>query len=104
MGGCSYDREVYSSGNSYSSSGFHSSDLSDHTFAKSDEAAAARGLDKSLLAMNRTLECSAKTGIVIVLDVTGSMGDSVKLLYDKLPMLSCACSEVARYRRPSSRT
>lgn len=83
MGGVSYDRDVYSSGNSYSSSGFHSSSLADHTFSVSD----VRGLDKALLPKNRTLECSAKTGIVIALDVTGSMGDSVKLLYDKLPML-----------------
>lgn len=83
MGGMSYDRDVYSSGNSYSSSGFHSSPLSNSTFKKTEE----RGLDKSLLPKDRTLECSAKTGIIIALDVTGSMGDSVKLLYDKLPML-----------------
>lgn len=83
MGGMSYDRDVYSSGDNYSSSGFHSSPLSDHTFNTSD----IHKLDKKLLPLNRTLECSTKTGIVIVLDVTGSMGDSAKLLYDKLPML-----------------
>lgn len=83
MGGCSYDRDVYSSGSSHSSSGFHSSSLSDHTFSVSS----VRELDSKLLPKNRTLECSAKTGIVIALDVTGSMGDSAKLLYDKLPML-----------------
>jgi len=83
MGGCSYDRDVYSSGDNYSSSGFHSSPLSDYTFNTSD----IHSLDKKLLPLNRTLECSTKTGIVIVLDVTGSMGDSAKLLYDKLPML-----------------
>lgn len=83
MGGMSYDRDVYSSGSNYSSSGFHASPLADRTFTKSD----IRDLDHKLLPLNRTLECHTENGIVIALDVTGSMGDSAKLLYDKLPML-----------------
>ena len=83
MGGMSYDRDVYSSGENYSSSGFHSSPLADRTFDRSD----IRDLDPSLLPLNRTLECTTKNSIVIALDITGSMGDSAKLLYDKLPML-----------------
>lgn len=83
MGGLSYDRDVYSSGSNYSSSGFHSSSLADHAFKTSD----VRALDPKLLPLNRHLECTTKNAIVIALDVTGSMGDSAKLLYDKLPML-----------------
>lgn len=83
MGGCSYDRDVYSSGDSYSSSGFHSSTYSDAAFTTTN----VHNLDPELLPLNRTLECKTKNSIVIGLDVTGSMGDSAKLLYDKLPML-----------------
>jgi hypothetical protein len=83
MGGMSYDRDVYSSGSNYSSSGFHASPLADATFKKSD----IRDLDPELLPLNRTLQCHTKNSLIIALDVTGSMGDSAKLLYDKLPML-----------------
>jgi len=32
------------------------------------------------------LECTAKHPIVVALDVTGSMGEWTKLIYDKMPM------------------
>ena len=83
MGGCSYDRDVYSSGDNFSSSGFHHSPLADQAFTKSDIS----DLDKRLLPINRTLECSTQNALVIELDVTGSMGDNAKMLYDKFPML-----------------
>ena len=80
MGGGSYDRDVYSSGSSSSSSGFHSSSQSRRSLNQS-------GLcDLALPSRHRGMTCQAETGVVIGLDGTGSMGDAAFVLYDKLPM------------------
>lgn len=86
MGGCSYDREVYTSSDSFSNSSFSYSTRSEKVFAEVKKAAEIAPLDTSLFPLSRDLVCSAQTGVAVVLDVTGSMGDSAKVVYDKLPM------------------
>ena len=34
----------------------------------------------------RTTECACKTPIIVCVDVTGSMGDWTKVIWDKMPM------------------
>jgi hypothetical protein len=79
MGGASYDRSVYSSGNSYSSSGFSYSKTAARELNDSE-------LNTDLFPKGRELTCRAANGIVLVLDHTGSMGDAAKTIYDKMPM------------------
>lgn len=95
MGGASYDRSVYSSGSSSSSGGFggggSSSSRSPSRSGFSYSQTASQRLNESTLNASlfpegRNLVCNAKTGIVIMLDVTGSMGDAAKTIYDKMPM------------------
>lgn len=86
MGGCSYDREVYTSTESLSRASFSYSDRSERTFAETKKAFEYGKLDTSLFPLSRDLVCTAQTGVAVVLDVTASMGDSAKVVYDKLPM------------------
>ena len=80
MGGCSYDRDVYSSssssgwGNSYGGSSYASSKLSATTLSSDMRA-------------NKRIKSTSKTPIVIALDVTGSNINFARIVYDKMPML-----------------
>jgi hypothetical protein len=73
----SYDRNVYKGRGS--SSGFDHSDDSDRVFTSSS-------LHKDLNPFKRDIVCEHKNPIVIAVDVTGSMGNWTKIIYDKLPM------------------
>ena len=80
MGGFSYDRDVYGSGSSCSSSGFHAS-------IRSRQSLSRDGLCNLVLpSRQRGMSCDAQTGVVIGVDGTGSMGDAAFVLHDKLPM------------------
>ena len=46
-----------------------------------------RSLDRSLLPKGRRFVCEAKSPVVLAFDVTGSMGNLPKILWDKLPMI-----------------
>ncbi|MDO4543177.1 MAG: hypothetical protein Q4C01_01380 [Clostridia bacterium] len=77
MGGASYDRDVYSSSSTGSWSG---STVSHKVLSKSS-------LDSCMLPTDRIIESTAKTPIVILLDVTGSNIAFARIVYDKMPML-----------------
>ena len=79
MGGSSYDRDVYSSSSSSSWGSFGASDYSASKFTRSF-------LDSSMNPNGKILKSSAKTPIVIMLDVTGSNIDFARVVYDKMPM------------------
>ena len=78
MGGSSYDRDVYTSDSS-SSWGFGASSYSASKFTNSS-------LDPAMRPNGKVLESTAKTPVIIVLDVTGSNIDFARVVYDKLPM------------------
>ena len=74
-GGNFYDRDVTSK--SYrSSSG--ATDVS-------EQALSSIGVDPMFLPKNRKLTCEAKNPLVYAFDVTGSMGNLPKIIYDKWP-------------------
>lgn len=77
MGGGSYDRDVYRS--SRSSGGFSYSDTS-------SSAVGADYADSALMPKGRQIKCTHKNPVVIDLDVTGSMGNWARTIYDKMPM------------------
>jgi hypothetical protein len=77
VGGGSYDRDVYPS--SRSSGGFAFSDASARAVGSSYASS-------DLLPKNRVLSCDHKNPVVINLDVTGSMGNWARTIYDKMPM------------------
>lgn len=77
MGGGSYDRDVHTS--SRSSGGFAFSDAS-------MDAVGASCADNALLPKNRFVRCTHQNPVVIDLDVTGSMGNWARTIYDKMPM------------------
>jgi hypothetical protein len=77
MGGGYYDRDVGTSSQSSGSSAY--------------SASAQQALSRSQAApevspLNRQLTCSHNSPIVVAMDVTGSMGDWSKIIYDKMPM------------------
>lgn len=72
MGGGFYDRDVHSSKGTYS--------------ASADESFGRRSADPATLPKNRILTCAHKSPIVVAMDVTGSMGNWSKVIYDKMPM------------------
>ena len=76
MGGSSYDRPVYTStgGSSYS-------DDSDTLYSKRHKVH-----QDVLMDGERRIFTDAKNPICIALDVTGSMGNSAKIMFDKMPM------------------
>lgn len=82
MGGCSYDRDVYSSS---SSSGWGSSGgYGGSAYATSKLGATTLASD---MWANKRIRSSAKQPVVIALDVTGSNTSFAKIVYDKMPML-----------------
>lgn len=83
MGGGYYDRDVGSTPASGSSSGGY--DYGGYT----DDAAKAMSsshMSDDLSPIKRKLSTDAKSPVVVALDVTGSMGDWSKIIYDKMPM------------------
>jgi len=76
MGGSSYSRPVYSSPKGKSFSSKSQSQYSRITNAHKDV----------LPGSDRRLGTDAKNPIVVALDGTGSMGDSAKIMFDKMPM------------------
>jgi hypothetical protein len=83
MGGGSYDRDVSGSDSGSSSSGSYDrtaySTTAETKFSRSSQ-------DKSTRSLGRSLTCTHKHPIVCGVDVTGSMGDWPKVIWDKLPM------------------
>src|SRR3989344_7945622 len=73
-------------------------------------------LDRSLLPLNRKLVCAARNPLAYILDVTGSLGNLPKILYDKWPgivgqivareylpdpqMSLCACGDITNDTAP----
>lgn len=79
MGGGYYDRDVYS-GSSSGGWDYSSDAPADKGFSKAREA------DEAVLDTKRKLTCDKENPIMVVLDVTGSMGIAAKVIYDKMPM------------------
>lgn len=81
MGGMSYSRPVYSSSTKSTNrrTGSMSSKVASSTLNSSR-------LHKDMNPMKRSIVCTAKSPILIGLDVTGSNIDFAKVVYDKAPM------------------
>lgn len=81
MGGSSYDRDVYSSGSSsgWSGSSYGASSVSTSKLSRST-------IDDSMRPNGKIITSSARTPIIVVLDVTGSNIDFARVVYDKMPM------------------
>lgn len=83
MGGGYYDRDVGSTPASSASSGGY--DYGGYT-DKAAKALSSRSMSDDLSPVKRKLSTDAKSPIVVAMDVTGSMGDWSKIIYDKMPM------------------
>lgn len=77
MGGSSYSRSTYSSGVGYSYSNQAKQVYRNRSSANPDV----------LPTNEKRLATDVKHPVIICLDVTGSMGDNTKIVYDKMPML-----------------
>lgn len=77
-GGSYYDRDT-TDGYDRGSSG---------TSAVADEKMGRRSADPGLLPKDRRIECKAKSPVVYAFDVTGSMGNLPKIIYDKMPLIA----------------
>lgn len=77
-GGSYYDRDV-SSGASQSRRGYS---------AQAEERLSRRRVDSSVLPKNRKIKSNCQSPLVFAFDVTGSMGDLPKVIYDKMPMIA----------------
>lgn len=77
-GGSYYDRDT-TDGYDRGSSG---------TSQAADEKMGRKSADPGLLPKDRKLECSAKSPVVFAFDVTGSMGNLPKIIYDKMPLIA----------------
>jgi hypothetical protein len=77
MGGGYYDRDVYSVPTSSGASAY--SDHAEQVFER-------RRADPDVDPEGRQLACDHTTPVVVAMDVTGSMGNWSKIVYDKMPM------------------
>ncbi|MDE1970250.1 MAG: hypothetical protein KGI50_01605 [Patescibacteria group bacterium] len=75
-GGSFYDRDVSDRRYRSSTSGVS---------AQTERTLTQKRIDPDLLPLNRTLACTAKHPLVYAFDVTGSMGNLPKIIYDKWP-------------------
>lgn len=83
MGGGSYERDVYEA----PSAGGGGGGAAPAAFsAEAQKALQQQELHPELDPRGRRLQCDAGTPIVLAIDVTGSMGDWARILYDKFPM------------------
>jgi hypothetical protein len=89
-GGSYYDRDVQD-GYTRGSGGF-STDAA--------EKMGRRSADPGLLPKDRQLECPAKCPVVYAFDVTGSMGNLPRIIYDKMPMIAGQIAECGYLRDP----
>ena len=80
MGGSCYDRDVISTSSNRAFSDYSDTTISSVTV--DDRLLPKRGTDRRC----RDIDCFHLNPIVCVLDVTGSMGDWSKVIYDKLPL------------------
>ncbi|MBI5077739.1 hypothetical protein HZB94_05180 [Candidatus Falkowbacteria bacterium] len=67
-----------------------------HVGTTTDSEAFFRGqtrADESLLPKNRHFRCEAKSPVVLAFDVTGSMGNLPKIIWDKMPMIAGQIAE-----------
>jgi len=77
-GGTYYDRDV-TDRSRRTSKGF--SDVAEAKMSRSR-------VDAAVLPRGRKLTCTTKSPVVYAFDVTGSMGDLPKIIYDKMPMMA----------------
>ena len=77
-GGTYYDRDV-TDRSRRTSRGF--SDVAETKMSRSR-------VDAAVLPRGRKLTCTTKSPVVYAFDVTGSMGDLPKIIYDKMPMMA----------------
>ncbi|MBI2449958.1 MAG: hypothetical protein HYV47_00305 [Candidatus Nealsonbacteria bacterium] len=77
-GGTYYDRDV-TDRNRRTDKGF--SDVAESKMSRSK-------VDAAVLPRGRKLTCTAKSPVVYAFDVTGSMGDLPKIIFDKMPMMA----------------
>lgn len=86
MGGSSYDRDIYKESSSSSWSSSYSGSSSFGASDISEAKLSSTSLDSSMLPNGKILKSTAKSSIIIVLDVTGSNIDFARVVYDKMPM------------------
>merc|ERR550514_1331523 len=84
MGGSDYDREVYSA--PAPAAAGRAPTASAGFSAAASQVLSQRGLHQDVDPRGRALTCEAKSPVVVAIDVTGSMGNWTKIIYDKLPM------------------
>lgn len=89
-GGSYYDRDTYTP-NYASSSGYSDS--------AAKELSRSR-VENSLLPEGRRLVSKAKSPIVYAFDVTGSMGNLPKIIFDKMPMMAGQLAEMGYLEDP----
>jgi hypothetical protein len=79
MGGAYYDREMAPSTPAISTGASYSA-LADQVFSQSTS------LNPACVPLNRYLDCQTEDAVVVAIDVTGSMGEFPRIIFDKLPM------------------
>ena len=89
-GGSYYDRDV-KDGYDRGASGY-----SDQAAEKMSRTSA----DPGLLAKDRKIVCKAKAPVVYAFDVTGSMGNLPKIIFDKMPLIAGQIAECGYLRDP----
>jgi hypothetical protein len=89
-GGSYYDRDV-TDGYDRGGGGFSPA---------AQEKMGRRAADPGLLPKDRVLACSAKCPVVYAFDVTGSMGNLPKIIFDKMPMMAGQITECGYLRDP----
>jgi hypothetical protein len=74
---------------------YYDRDVTDRTFKKSagfstiaETRLSAKQLSPALNPCNRRIACENKSPFVFAFDVTGSMGNLPKIIYDKMPMIA----------------
>ena len=84
MGGGSYDRDVYSSYSSGSSTSWGTT--KSYSTESSKVMSRSRPTNDMTPSVKGNLICEHENPIVIAFDVTGSMGEAPRIMYDKFPM------------------
>eukprot|EP00757_Euglenozoa_sp_SAG-D1_P022552 gene22552-1341_t len=84
MGGGWYDRDVYEANSPTATGVAH--DTAAQWSAIAEQKLVQKGLHEGTNPRGRRVRCVNTTPIVCALDVTGSMGNWTKIIFDKLPM------------------
>ncbi len=90
-GGSHYDRDVTD----------RSLRTSRGTSSVAEEKMSRRKVDAAVLPQGRTLVCRSRSPVVYAFDVTGSMGDLPKIIYDKAPMMAGQLTEQGYLEEPT---